>query len=107
MPEYLGTSLPQDLRDATEDQHNEVITYLVTLPLKELRQRQSLVRDQREMANAEIQRHGESTRLERALSDLEIMDAHLFRAVFLQSFGEDPGWPIGSQFRTLTTKEQQ
>jgi hypothetical protein len=99
MSDYLIMNLPQDLIQATEEQHEEIIIYLVSLPLKELRQRQSLVREQQTMARAEALRSGTDTRLERAMSNLQVMDGHLFRAVFRQTFGEDPGWPLGSPLR--------
>ena len=106
MSDYFIMELPQDLSQATEEQHEACIVYLEGLTLRELRQRQALLRQQQAMVYAEVTRSGTSERLERAMSNLQIMDGHLFRAVWRQSFKEDPGWPLGCPLRDQQVKEE-
>jgi hypothetical protein len=69
------SNLPQDLSRLSRSQTGEVISYLESLPLKELRKRQDLVRVQALRAN------------EATLRNLRIMDQHLHAAIDKKEFG--------------------
>jgi hypothetical protein len=68
---YKGNALPQDLSKMTRSQSAQVVDYLKELPLKELRKRQELVEKQLGMAKTS-----------KAVSNLHIMDHHLWTAVY-------------------------
>jgi len=71
----------RDLTKLTDSKREEVIDYLVSLPLKELRKRQDLVRSQQERAY--------KSNNERALNNLEVMDDLLMLAVDKKEFGKE------------------
>jgi hypothetical protein len=87
--------LPQDLRDLTEEQRANLVTFYKGLPLKELRLRQGYNKDYRAMIKAKHTRFNFRTmeddplepRLERAWSNTLIDDDLLSTAVFLKEFG--------------------
>lgn len=63
-------------RDMTPEENESCVAWFATLPLTELRRRQSLVRAQQSMAFKQ--------RNETAMADLDVMDRHLFEAILRQ-----------------------
>lgn len=70
--------LPRDLTTLTPEQTAEAIAYLMRLPLKELRRRQAITREQLTVAH--------DTQHSAALANLTVMENHLARAVLAQCF---------------------
>lgn len=86
---HFSFDIPHDLREMTTVQSLEIVAWFATLPLKELRLRQSLCHQQQAMGHEQAQKHGMDTQLELALSNLDITDKQLFSAIWKQTFGDD------------------
>lgn len=83
VPDEIQT-LPQDLSKLTKEQHRKVIAWLSTLPLKDLRKRQDLTKQQQLMLPDRDDPASRTPRTLRAANNLAIRSDHLMAAVGLQ-----------------------
>jgi len=84
--EYLKEShkdpfskLPQDLTKLTKKQQKDVIAFFVTLPLKELRKRQDIVKKQ--------QKDAYKQKNDLAMKNLQVKDNMLMNSIDKKEFG--------------------
>lgn len=85
----LESTLNQDLSKWTPKQHGDAVKHLAKQPLKELRRRQDLVYSQQKIAHKQWQKASgaEKKRLERGMSNLDIMNNHITEAINKREFG--------------------
>jgi hypothetical protein len=80
--------LPRDLTQRTPAQRAACIEFFMSLPLKELRNRQDLVKQQQEMAYNRYMAGRDVKNMELAMSNLSEMSNDLFEAIDRQQFPE-------------------
>ena len=85
----LSFNPPQDLRQLTPEQNEEIVKWFMSLPLKELRQRQALCVEQQKLAWNQLQNHGTNSSAEMGMANLDITWGQLWRAISRKVFGDD------------------
>ena len=75
------SDLPEDMSKYTRSQHQKVVNWLAKKPTKDLRKRQDLLNSQIEKAY--------TSKDDKALSNLRVMEKHLTEAIDKREFGDD------------------